>query len=241
MKIVILVIVFILIILYMSTRENFSEIKFGKEGYRVITQEERKKHGKQQTTFGSVTYKGLKGIIDIFLKVHKTTKGKVIIDLGSGDGRIPIWASKWDFKSCEGVELLKSRHNLAMSKRDELPKSRKVRVKLSEGDLLKYPVYHGDIIYISSLCFDKELLKKLSEKLARECKYGVHIYSNRALEHPQLKQLNILTIEQTWIKPGASIHMYIKVPENFKHEELDSRVFEPDTFDYDKFDRENFK
>ncbi len=241
MKIVILVIVFILIILYMSTRENFSEIKFGKEGYKVITKEERKKHGDKKTTFGSVTYKGLKGIIDLFLKVHKTTKGKVLLDLGSGDGRIPIWSSKWDFKSCEGVELLKSRHDLAMSKRNELPKSRKARVKLSEGDLLEYPVSHGDIIYISSLCFDKELLKKLSEKLARECKYGVHIYSNRSLEHPQLKQLNILTIEQTWIKPGASIHMYIKVPENFKHEELDSRVFEPDTFDYDKFDRENFK
>ena len=241
MKIVILVFGIIMIMLYMSTRENFSEIKFGKEGYRVITLDEKKKHGKKKTTFGSVTYKGLKGIIDIFLKVHKTTKGKVLLDLGSGDGRIPIWASKWDFKSCEGVELLKSRHDLAMSKRNELPKSRKAKVKLSEGDLLEYPVSHGDIIYISSLCFDKELLEKLSEKLARECKYGVHIYSNRALEHPQLKQLIILTIEQTWIKPGASINMYIKVPENFKNEDLDSRVFEPDTFDYDKFDRENFK
>tara|TARA_B100001059_G_C17819949_1_gene577622 strand:- start:1991 stop:2668 length:678 start_codon:yes stop_codon:yes gene_type:complete len=225
----------------MSTRENFSEVKFGKEGYKVITKEERKKHGKKITTFGSVTYKGLKQIIDIFLKVHKTTKGKVLLDLGSGDGRIPIWASKWNFKSCEGVELLKSRHDLAMSKRDELSESREARVKLSEGNLLEYPVNHGDIIYISSLCFDKELLKKLSEKLAKECKYGVHIYSNRALEHPQLKQLSIFTIEQTWIKPGASIHMYIKVPENFKNEDLDSRVFEPDTFDYDKFDRENFK
>ena len=241
MKIVLLVIVIILIILYMSTRENFSEVKFGKEGYSVITQEERKKHGDKKTTFGSVTYKGFKQLIDLFLKVHKTTKGKVLLDLGSGDGRIPIWASKWDFKSCEGVELLKSRHNLAMSKRDELSKSRKARVKLSEGDLLQYPIYHGDIIYISSLCFGKELLKKLSEKLARECKYGVHIYSNRALEHPQLKQLSILTIEQTWIKPGATIHMYIKVPENFKNEDLDNRVFVPDTFDYDKFERENFK
>lgn len=231
----------IMIIFYMSTRENFSEVKFGKEGYKVITQEERKKHGKQLTTFGSVTYKGLKKIIDIFLKVHKTTKNKVLLDLGSGDGRIPIWASKWDFKSCEGVELLKSRHDLAMSKRDELSEPRKVRVKLSEGNLLEYPVSHGDIIYISSLCFGKELLKKLSEKLAKECKYGVHIYSNRSLEHPQLKQLSIFTIEQTWIKPGASIHMYIKVPENFKNEDLDSRVFEPDTFDYDKFERENFK
>lgn len=241
MKIVILVIGIIMIILYMSTRENFSEIKFGKEGYRVITQNERKKHGKHQTTFGSVTYKGLKQIIDIFLKVHKTSKGKVLIDLGSGDGRIPIWSSKWNFKSCEGVELLGSRHKLAMSKRDELPKSRKAKVKLSEGDLLKYPVYHGDIIYISSLCFGKELLKKLSEKLAKECKYGVHIYSNRELHHPQLKQLNIFKIQQTWIKSGASIHLYIKVPENFKNEDLDSRVFEPDTFDYDKFERENFK
>lgn len=241
MKILLLVIGIIMIIFYMSTRENFSEVKFGKEGYKVITQEERKKHGKQLTTFGSVTYKGLKKIIDIFLKVHKTTKNKVLLDLGSGDGRIPIWASKWDFKSCEGVELLKSRHDLAMSKRDELSEPRKVRVKLSEGNLLEYPVSHGDIIYISSLCFGKELLKKLSEKLAKECKYGAHVYSNRELRHPQLKQLSIFTIEQTWIKPGASIHMYIKVPENFKNEDLDSRVFEPDTFDYDKFDRENFK
>ena len=77
---------------------------------------------------------------------------------------------------------------------------------------------HGDLIYISSLCFEKELLEKIAEKLVKECKYGVHVYSNRALEHPQLRELNILTVEQTWIKPGATIHLYTKVPENFKHE-----------------------
>ena len=218
MKIVILVIGVIIFILCMTLKDNFRDVYFGKEGYGVITSDERKKHGEKKTTFGSVTYKGFKQLIDIFLKVHKTTKGKVIIDLGSGDGRIPIWASRWNFKSCEGVELLKSRHDLAMSKRDELIKSRKAKVKLIEGDLLEYPVGHGDLIYISSLCFEKELLKKIAEKLVKECKYGVHVYSNRALEHPQLRELNILTVEQTWIKPGATIHLYTKVPENFKYE-----------------------
>ena len=218
MKIVILVIGVIMFILCMTLKDNFRDVYFGKEGYGVITLDERKKHGEKQTTFGSVTYKGFKQLIDIFLKVHKTTKGKVIIDLGSGDGRIPIWASRWNFKSCEGVELLKSRHDLAMSKRDELIKSRKAKVKLIEGDLLEYPVDHGDLIYISSLCFEKELLEKIAEKLVKECKYGVHVYSNRALEHPQLRELNILTVEQTWIKPGATIHLYTKVPENFKYE-----------------------
>ena len=67
---------------------------------------------------------------------------------------------------------------------------------------------HGDLIYISSLCFEKELLEKIAEKLVKECKYGVHVYSNRALKHPQLNELNILTVEQTWIKPGATIHLY---------------------------------
>ena len=216
--VVIILFLIILLVICLKFKDKFSDVTYSDEGYRVITAEEIEKHGSVKTTFGSITQKGLKKIIDLFLKVHKTTKDKVIIDLGSGDGRIPIWSSKWNFKSCEGVELLKSRHDLAMSKRDELPKSRKAKVKLSEGDLLEYPVSHGDIIYISSLCFDKELLKKLSEKLAKEWKYGVHTYTNRALEHPQLKQLNILKIEQNWIKPGASVHMYIKVPENFKHE-----------------------
>jgi hypothetical protein len=214
----IIAVIFIFLLVYLKFNENFSDVTFSGEGYRVITPEEKEKHGSVKTTFGSITQKGLKKIIDLFLKVHKTPKGKVIIDLGSGDGRIPIWASKWNFKSCEGVELLKSRHDLAMSKRDELSEPRKAKVKLSEGDLLEYPVGHGDIIYISSLCFNKELLEKISEKLARECKYGVHVYSNRALKHPQLKKLNVFTIEQTWIKPGSSINMYIKVPENFKHE-----------------------
>ena len=62
------------------------------------------------------------------------------------------------------------------------------------------------------------MLEKLTEKLSRECKYGTHIYSNRALKHPQLRELNVLSIEQNWIKPGASVHMYVKVPENFKYE-----------------------
>ena len=216
--IVIIIALVILLVVYLKFKEDFSDVTYSGEGYRVITPEEKKKHGSMQTTFGSITQKGLKGIIDLFLKIHKTTKGKVIIDLGSGDGRIPIWASKWNFKSCEGVELVESRHNLSMDKRSELSKSRQSKVKLSLGNLLEYPVYHGDLIYISSLCFDKELLEKLAEKLGRECKYGSHIYSNRALKHPKLRELNVLSIEQTWIKPGASIHMYVKVPENFKHE-----------------------
>ena len=215
---IIIVALVILLVICLNFKDNFNDVAFADEGYKVITPEEKKKHGTKKTTFGSVTYNGFKQLIDIFLKVHKTTKDKVIIDLGSGDGRIPIWASKWDFKSCEGVELLESRHNLSMSKRSELSKSRQSKVKLSVGNLLEYPVHHGDLIYISSLCFDKELLEKLTEKLVKECKYGVHIYSNRALKHPQLRELNILSIEQTWLKPGATMHMYIKVPENFKHE-----------------------
>ena len=106
MKIVLLVIVVILIIFYMSTRENCSEVKFGREGYKVITDEEEKKHGKQITTFGSVTYKGFKQLIDLFLKVHKTTKDKVLLDLGSGDGRIPIWAIGTG-KTCEASDANK--------------------------------------------------------------------------------------------------------------------------------------
>ena len=113
------------------------------------------------------------------------------------------------FKSCEGVELLKSRHDLAMSKRDELIKFRKAKVKLIEGDLLEYPVGHGDLIYISSLCFEKELLEKIAEKLVKECKYGVHVHSNRALKHPQLRELNILTVEQTW-KSLELLYTYIQ-------------------------------
>lgn len=216
--IAIIIALVILLVVYLKFNEGFSDVTYSGEGYRVITPEEKKKHGSMQTTFGSITQKGLKRIIDLFLKIHKTTKGKVIIDLGSGDGRIPIWASKWNFKSCEGVELVESRHNLSMDKRSELSKSRQSKVKLSLGNLLEYPVNHGDIIYISSLCFDKELLEKLAEKLGRECKYGTHIYSNRALKHPKLRQLVILSIEQNWIEPGATVHMYVKVPEDFKHE-----------------------
>ena len=216
--VVVILFLMILLVICLKFKDKFSDVTYSDEGYRVISPEEKKKHGVLQTTFGSITQKGLKRIIDLFLKIHKTTKGKVIIDLGSGDGRIPIWASKWNFKSCEGVELVESRHNLSMDKRSELSKSRQSKVKLSLGNLLEYPVHHGDLIYISSLCFDKELLEKLTEKLVKECKYGVHIYSNRALKHPQLRQLNVLSIEQTWLKPGATMHMYIKVPEDFKHE-----------------------
>ena len=40
--------------------------------------------------------------------------------------------------------------------------------ELIEGDLLEYPVDHGDLIYISSLCFEKELLEKIAEKLVKD-------------------------------------------------------------------------
>ena len=83
------------------------------------------------------------------------------IDLGSGDGRLPIlFVDKYGFKDGCGIELSNARHRMGEQNLNKC-KNRN-RVKLHNGNFLddKYSFSPYDVIYISSLCFPENIVEQ---------------------------------------------------------------------------------
>ena len=147
-------------------------------------------------TYGELTKNGLESIM-------KNISGNIpqtFIDLGSGKGNVLKYASKY-FKHVEGVELDKDRHNEALENIKGYN-----NIKITNGDLLEYPIKNKSVIYISSLCFNDKFLEKISRKL-KNIPEGSYIYSSRQL--PNFTKHNEFSVEQSW-KQESNLYEYRK-------------------------------
>jgi flagellar biosynthesis GTPase FlhF len=182
--------------------------------YSVSNEDSNKfKKGDYPSTYGYLTEKGLARIITeikIFKNDKNYIKNKNFIDLGSGDGKLVIYSLAYPFKKSYGVELAEERHNFAESLKSKLSESDKKRINFYNGDLLKQDVSDIDIIYISSLCFNTEFLKKIALKLEKELKKGVMIFTSSELNSNKLKFIKNFNAEQSWDK-NSNIYMYEKI------------------------------
>tara|TARA_E500000178_G_scaffold328386_1_gene358336 strand:+ start:72 stop:653 length:582 start_codon:yes stop_codon:yes gene_type:complete len=145
-------------------------------------------------TYGELTEIGLD-------KILKSIQGKLpdtFIDLGSGKGNVLTYASKY-FKNVEGVELDKERHLEAVENTKKYN-----NIKVTEGDLLEYPIKKNSVIYISSLCFNDDFLKKISNKLKNIPKDS-YVFSSRRI--PDLNQYTEIEVKQTW-KNDSGLYGY---------------------------------
>jgi predicted RNA methylase len=197
-----IILFFTLVITRKKNKENFvysisdkDEAKFKKDGYA--------------STYGFLSNKGVQQIIYKAIENYKnkSIKNKIFIDLGSGDGSVVMYAAIFDFKKVIGVELSTDRHNVAIKKKKK--SKNKDKIILHNGDLLKYDISNVDIIYISSLCFSDEILKKIANKIAKEVKKGTLIFSSKELINKKLKKIDQFPVEQSW-DLTSDIVMYSK-------------------------------
>ena len=178
---------------YNTTISPVDDILFTKSGYN--------------NTYGELTDKGL----DTILK-GIDTKNKNFIDLGSGCGSVVINACKnYPFHGCGGVELSKERHLIAYDRKKELSETLNpdVILKFVNKDIFDVDVNQGDVFYISNLCFNEEINKKLSKKLNREVQKGSVIISSR--EIPDLnysRHEKINGVKQSWSN-SSDVHRYL--------------------------------
>lgn len=153
-------------------------------------------------TYGELTEKGLVNLLN-----EVNTKGKIFYDLGSGKGNVLKYAAKnFDsLKQIVGIEIIKERHEQALLNTKPYPK-----ISLYNDSFFsnKYNYNDADIIYISNLCFSKEMNKKLNKKISEEVKPGSIIFSSKQLELTRDTTHKSITTEQTW-SPDSNIHMLI--------------------------------
>ena len=166
------------------------------------------------TTYGEMDYDSIEKINTI---LNPTRQLKHFIDFGSGRSKLVLYMATKVDKSI-GVELVKSRHDDAVKFKNELSKrwpDITAKVELVQGDMFEYlkdvkfdsPV----LIWVSNLCFDADLTKKLFDVLAEKlpaksiiCSSRVpQVMPNRLVKHEK----DGLGVPMSWSK-DSSIHIY---------------------------------
>jgi 16S rRNA G966 N2-methylase RsmD len=172
-------------------------------------------------TFGTLSKEGLYDILLKSKEYNKTLKNLTFLDIGSGDGRVVIWAVEQGIKRSLGVELSKSRYNLSLEYKKRLKEDMKNKIDFYNDDILNFDIKNNniDIIYISSLCMPKHLIHKITEKLSKETKKGTIIFTTAPLiktmalkSTPIVKDNNLefigdINVQQSW-KNKSNINIY---------------------------------
>jgi len=163
--------------------------------------------GKYPATYGELTREGMKEFIE---GLHINTKGKKLIDLGSGLGKIPLYAvADHHFSFAKGVELADERYNKAVEMVSKLPKQIKDKIEYENGNLLEADIKDYDIIFISNLCFSEDLNRKIVDKL-KEAKTGTIIASSKQLFDSSLKLIKTIKVKMSWCT-NSSLYIHKKV------------------------------
>lgn len=94
----------------------------------------------------------------------EATAGDLLVDLGSGTGRLVAAAAlAFPLLRCRGIELLPALHTAALQTKARLPEA---SLELVLGDILHEDWSDASIVVAMSLCFPAEMMKGLEAKFA---------------------------------------------------------------------------
>ncbi|CAE7540998.1 gpp [Symbiodinium sp. CCMP2592] len=94
----------------------------------------------------------------------EATAGDLLVDLGSGTGRLVAAAAlAFPLLRCRGIELLPALHTAALQTKARLPEA---SLELVLGDILQEDWSDASIVVAMSLCFPAEMMKALEAKFA---------------------------------------------------------------------------
>jgi tRNA G46 methylase TrmB len=138
------------------------------------------------TVYGELTFQG----IEILGKIINGQKIKIFMDIGSGNGKIPITlAIEPSIRTSFGVELVEERYNNAMTVRKRLGENQRFGQFLKKIDLVNDDMFNIDyqkitnesrtLVFISNLCFGEEITSQLFMKLGKELPIGSIVASSK--------------------------------------------------------------
>jgi folate-dependent tRNA-U54 methylase TrmFO/GidA len=162
----------------------------------ILPISEIKEFGIENLTYGSLTERGLKTIVN-HIKPY-ITEDIYGFDLGCGDGELIyhlqklLPESKW-----EGVEI--SEHRVSMQKRD---------VCIWQGDMLLENFRLYNVLHADNLCLNDNIAESLEEKISIEFKglYITYRYPKNMKFLKKAEYLNTILTETTWTQ--HPIHLF---------------------------------
>lgn len=164
-------------------------------------------------TYGECTPEA---VMDI-LTVTGAKPGEIFYDLGSGTGKMVVYAAFLvPFKKSVGIELLPELHEAAQMVGERYRKEiqpqladarRETALQYQLGDIFTADYSDADIVVNHCCtCFDDALMKRLSDKL-EECKPGTRIVTiTRGLSSSAFEPVSVSSCQMGW--GTATVNVY---------------------------------
>ncbi len=138
------------------------------------------------TVYGELTYEGIEKLENILKQKNIT----IFMDIGSGNGKIPIIIAMCDIvKLSFGVELVPERYNNAMILKNNLLKNKRFfeitkKIEFINDDMFnlnynKISQGQTSLVFISNLCFSEPITYQLFKKLQKELSVGSIVASSK--------------------------------------------------------------
>lgn len=153
-------------------------------------------------TYGEITDEAARMLFNEL----KPTEQDILGDLGSGCGRFCVYALyATPIKKAVGIELSATRAKHAQIVKDSLIKSKKMpqgkTLILQEKNFMEADLSPLTIVYMASTCYSDELMKQITEKLAKTKQKKLTVVTlKRLTDHPRFKLVKTLVLPMTWSK-----------------------------------------
>ena len=159
------------------------------------------------SVYGEILPTSLQHILDDI----KLTKKDIFWDLGSGLGKVCLQTAACTPASVYGVELSKTRVDLAQSILKKIDQKYKLNLHkkcaISYGNILDVNLSKATVVYMCSTCYPDKLMLDIANKLAKN-KKPLRVLTLKSLpDHPSFKLIKTYHEKMTW-SSDSSVYLY---------------------------------
>jgi SAM-dependent methyltransferase len=172
-----------------------------------------KDYSGHKITYGEMDYSGIDQIVSNFPNQPFTS----FLDIGSGRGKLCLYiASEPSITKSVGIELVTPRHDDALNLKRQLDNFNRFtnKVEFINQDFLTCDLSQfvdtNPLVWISNLCFDRELTNQVFNKLIDGMPSGTIIACSKQYTegtNPKLKELNSIQVKMSWSE-SSEVHLY---------------------------------
>lgn len=134
----------------------------------------------------------------------------VLYDLGSGVGKLIVYAAMTTEAKCVGIELVEPRHRLAVEALEEARRRGMIRARRAEmvqADFMRVDLSDATVIYTCSTAFPPPFMRRLARHLA-QLRAGLTLVSLQDLDpNPWFEETDVLRLDMSW-RRRAKVYVY---------------------------------
>lgn len=181
-----------------------------------MTSSQNQYYGSNVITYGELEYDGLE-IINNILNPNKEVN--YFFDIGSGRGKLVLYeASEPNIIKSYGIELVKQRHDDAVKLLNNIKENDNFDEFTNKVNFIFGDIFDIDLgkmiepnskvlVWISNLCFSKNINEKIFDKITNELPKGTLIACSQSSENLKLEKLPNIIVPMSWTS-NSDVNVY---------------------------------